>query len=270
MGRKGFTNGPSKLNTVRTFNVRRKGATTLRAGCQPGANRNVIPTACSAALTCSELAFRLIPSASKTSAEPTRLEAERLPCLATFMPAAAATKATAVEILNVAAPSPPVPQVSIEGVEAKDVGVDARDCKTCAIPANSAADTPLPPNQKVFQALIKSRTGGTPVVDVNFNGVRQFEMIVDTGASGTVITQQMASALGVVSVGKARANTASDRNVEFEIGYIDSIEVGGAVIKHVPVAIAPSAALDIGLLGQDFFSNYDVTIKRDIVEFRSP
>ena len=94
-------------------------------------------------------------------------------------------------------------------------------------------------------------------------------MIVDTGASGTVITQQMASALGVVPVGKAKANTASDRNVEFAIGYIKSIEVGGAVIHNISVAIAPSADLEMGLLGQDFFSNYDVTIKRDVVEFRT-
>ncbi len=36
--------------------------------------------------------------------------------LATGTPAAAATKATAVEILKVAAPSPPVPQVSMRGV----------------------------------------------------------------------------------------------------------------------------------------------------------
>lgn len=125
-----------------------------------------------------------------------------------------------------------------------------------------------PTSSGVFQAAIKSRHGGTPVVDVIFNGGEQFEMIVDTGASGTVITQQMASALGVVPMGRAKANTASDRNVEFAIGNVSSIEVGGAVINNVPVAIAPTANLDMGLLGQDFFSNYDVTIKRDVVEFR--
>jgi clan AA aspartic protease (TIGR02281 family) len=125
------------------------------------------------------------------------------------------------------------------------------------------------PTSGVFQAAIKNRHGGTPVIDVIFNGGEQFEMIVDTGASGTVITQEMASALGVVPIGKARANTASDRDVEFAVGKVRSIEVGGAVINNVPVAIAPAANLDMGLLGQDFFSNYDVTIKRDVVEFRS-
>ncbi len=137
------------------------------------------------------------------------------------------------------------------------------------LPVQAPPLLPVPPSQKVFQAPIKNRNGGTPVVDATFNGAGQFEMIVDTGASGTVITQQMASALGVVPVGKAKANTASERNVEFAIGYINSIEVGGAVIENVPVAIAPSADLEIGLLGQDFFSNYDVTIKRDVVEFHT-
>lgn len=123
-------------------------------------------------------------------------------------------------------------------------------------------------NQQVFQAPIKRRASGTPVIDVNFNGDQKFEMIVDTGASGTVITQQTAAVLGVVTVAKAKANTASDTAVEFSIGYVDSIEVGGAILKNVPVAIAPSKDLETGLLGHDFFGTYDVTIKRDLVEFR--
>ena len=85
----------------------------MRAGCQPGANKKVIPTVDNACLTFSEGAFKLIPKASNTSAEPTLLDAERFPCFATGTPAAAAIKATVVEILKVEAPSPPVPQVSI-------------------------------------------------------------------------------------------------------------------------------------------------------------
>ena len=151
------------------------------------------------------------------------------------------------------------------------------------IPDSVVAVTPfplMPPPQTVavgeailgtpqpFQATIKRRAGGTPVIDVTFNNTQPIEMIVDTGASGTVITQQAAASLGVVPVGKAKADTASAKDVEFSIGYVESIEVGGAVIKNVPVAIAPSPDLEIGLLGHDFFGDYDVTIKRDIVEFR--
>lgn len=120
---------------------------------------------------------------------------------------------------------------------------------------------------RVFQARIKRREGGTPVIDVTFNGRQTFEMIVDTGASGTVITEQMAAALNVRIIGKAKVDTASDRDVEVPLAYIDSISVGGASVKQVVVAIGNSA-LTVGLLGHDFFGDYDVTVKRDVVEFR--
>ena len=119
----------------------------------------------------------------------------------------------------------------------------------------------------VFTAPIKRRIGGTPIIDVTFNGNRRFEMIVDTGASGTVITEQMAQLLNVSTIGKAKANTASAKSVEFPIGYVDSMEAGGVKVKKVAVAIAGSE-LDNGLLGHDFFGNYDITIKSNVVEFR--
>ncbi|MEH1940993.1 MAG: retropepsin-like aspartic protease [Nostoc sp.] len=123
------------------------------------------------------------------------------------------------------------------------------------------------PDEAVFTAPIKRRIGGTPIVEVTFNGQQQFEMIVDTGASGTVITQQMADALGIVPVGRAKANTASSRAVEFPVGYVNSMAAGGVIVNRVAVAIA-GAELETGLLGHDFFGNYDVTIKRNVVEFR--
>jgi aspartyl protease family protein len=120
-------------------------------------------------------------------------------------------------------------------------------------------------NQRVFQARIKRRAGGTPVIDVVFNGNRTFEMIVDTGASGTLITQRMASALGVRPVRTIKAGIADGSIVEFPIGRVQSIGVGGAQVRNVEVAIARQ--MDIGLLGHDFFGNYDVKIKKDVVEF---
>jgi len=122
-----------------------------------------------------------------------------------------------------------------------------------------------PANQKVFQAKIKRRAGGTPVIDVVFNGNKTFEMIVDTGASGTLITQRMASTLGVRPVRTVKAGIADGSIVEFPIGRVQSIGVGGALIRNVEVAIARQ--MEIGLLGHDFFGNYDVKIKKDVVEF---
>jgi predicted aspartyl protease len=119
----------------------------------------------------------------------------------------------------------------------------------------------------VFHAPIVRREGNTPVIRVMFNNSQPFEMIVDTGASGTLITRQMANTLGVVAVAQANVDTASQRNVIFPLGYVQSIEVGGAVANDVLVAVA-GPELDVGLLGHDFFGHYDVTIRENEVEFR--
>ena len=56
--------------------------------------------------------------------------------------------------------------------------------------------TPVEPvDTGVYRIPIKRRSGNTPIIDVTFNGQKTFEMIFDTGASGTLITQSMANAL---------------------------------------------------------------------------
>src|SRR3546814_7457658 len=64
--------------------------------------------------TCSGVRSITAPNASSTSALPDLLDTLRLPCLAIRHPAAAATNIDAVEILNVCAPSPPVPTMSMK------------------------------------------------------------------------------------------------------------------------------------------------------------
>lgn len=105
------------------------------------------------------------------------------------------------------------------------------------------------------------------MIAVTFNGSQTYEMILDTGASGTLITSAMAEALGVQSVGETSVDTASAQNVSFHLGYVDSIEVGGAVANNVLVAMS-GPELSLGLLGHDFFGNYDITIRENEVEFR--
>jgi predicted aspartyl protease len=151
-----------------------------------------------------------------------------------------------------------------------------------SLAASSAPITALPPAQgtsrssdggstsdsgTAFFAPIVRRAGNTPVIAVTFNGSQTYEMIVDTGASGTLITPQMASSLGVRSVGETSVDTASAQGVSFSLGYVDSIEVGGAVAQNVLVAMG-GPELSLGLLGHDFFGNYDIIIRENEVEFR--
>ncbi|MGM3305525.1 retropepsin-like aspartic protease family protein [Anabaena sp. WFMT] len=125
--------------------------------------------------------------------------------------------------------------------------------------------TPPPSTPKVFRVPIKRRSGQTPIIDVNFNGNQVFEMVVDTGASGILITQGMATALKIQPSGTVKASIADGSIVEFKTGNISTIAVSGAVVKNARVAIAPKAM--IGLLGHDFFGKYDVKILEKQVEF---
>ena len=119
------------------------------------------------------------------------------------------------------------------------------------------------PRRGIYRAAIKYYSSGIPVVDVTFNGRERFEMMVDTGASATMITESMAQRLRIKTVGFVEAMTPSGKT-QFNVGYIDSMVVGGGSLQSFPVAIGP-----VALLGHDFFGDCNISIKRDqnIVEF---
>ena len=126
--------------------------------------------------------------------------------------------------------------------------------------------TPNNSDSDVFVVPIKRREGGTPVIDVMFNDRHVFEMLVDTGATWTVISSQMAKTLRVKPKQTLTFQTPSSNSVEFDIAQVSSITTGGIVHEDLYIAIAPS--LDIGLLGQNFYEMYDITIKYSVIEFR--
>lgn len=119
----------------------------------------------------------------------------------------------------------------------------------------------------VFQVPIKRREAGIPVIEVMFNGKHTFEMMLDTGASSTVLTSKMAETMGIKAEGVVLASTPSDDKASFAQGRVASVAVAGIEVKDLSVAISPS--LDLGLLGQNFFANYDIVIKKDKIEFHA-
>ena len=122
-------------------------------------------------------------------------------------------------------------------------------------------------NQKgVYVVPIKSRRGGIPVIDVKFNNRHTFEMMLDTGASDIVITKQMAKTLRVQHYQTVWVSTPSSNRVAMSSGFVYSVGVAELALNNPLVITSPS--MDMGLLGQSFFSGYDMTIKSDVIEFR--
>ncbi|HEY9614962.1 retropepsin-like aspartic protease [Allocoleopsis sp.] len=122
-------------------------------------------------------------------------------------------------------------------------------------------------NPGFFSIPIKGRLDGTPIVEVTFNDHQKFDMLFDTGASKTLITEMMAASLRLPVAGIGTMQVADGSVVIMPIALVQSQEIDGRFRMDVPVAVAPEAA-EFGLLGQDFYKGYDVAIKEDVIEFR--
>lgn len=121
-------------------------------------------------------------------------------------------------------------------------------------------------NSDTIVIPIKKRVGGTPVIEVKFNNKYIFEMLFDTGATMTVITEAMATTLKVDAIGSLPFQTASNDLIFFDVGRVNSASVDGMTNDNMNIAIAPT--LEMGLLGQDFYGMYDITIKSNTIELR--
>src|SRR6266702_484008 len=138
--RAGLVSGPRKLNTVGTPSSRRGEAAWRMAGWNTGGKQKPMPASAMVWATPSGGRLMTTPRASSKSALPQRLEAARLPCLATRRPAPATTMADRVETLKVPARSPPVPTTSTRGPSIWN-GVAAR-LDTAALPVEFSARQP--------------------------------------------------------------------------------------------------------------------------------
>ena len=145
-------------------------------------------------------------------------------------------------------------------IAAKPVSTPKRAAKTATLPPlpAPASETVSAASSSVTVPVVR-RLYGTPIVRVTFNNAKSYEMILDTGASRTLITRTMANELGVVADERMVAATASEAEVVFDLGKVSSIEMGGISLNDARVSIGDSVS--VGLLGNDFLNGYDVTIR---------
>lgn len=109
------------------------------------------------------------------------------------------------------------------------------------------------------------KIGGSFVVQANLNNERTAHLIVDTGASMTVLSTNIAIDLGILGTTDNElltVNTAGG-SVQVNMNYLSLLQVGTAQAKNVAVAIhdLPDIPEQIeGLLGMSFLKHFLVTL----------
>jgi clan AA aspartic protease (TIGR02281 family) len=120
-------------------------------------------------------------------------------------------------------------------------------------------------------AVASRRVGEHLVVDVLFNGKVTEPLLVDTGASQTVISPKVALELGLEGGETVHAILADGKQVEGKLIILDSLAVGDSRVEKTPVVVlaAPGPQAE-GLLGMSFLKNFmfqlDLADKKLILE----
>jgi predicted aspartyl protease len=117
------------------------------------------------------------------------------------------------------------------------------------------------------------------VVPVEINGSGPYELVLDTGATYTCVTESLAAALdlpeqrGAVGIGAGVHGSARVRIVRF-----DSVRVGSAIARDMPGCVLDLSTLEAvgtsvdGLLGLNFLREFDVRLDfgRNVLTLTSP
>jgi len=89
------------------------------------------------------------------------------------------------------------------------------------------------------------------------------QLILDTGATHTVIYRSFARQLNILSLAMGQSKVASGQSVFSEVGKVDSMKVGPIKARDFPVIImsfeGPPVAYS-GLLGMDFLSRVEYVL----------
>ncbi len=126
-------------------------------------------------------------------------------------------------------------------------------------PTNQEPD----PKQDIIIPLKKM--GGSFIVQVMLNKERTAQLIVDTGASLTVLSTTIALDLGILGTTDNELLTVNTAGgpVQVNVNYLSSINIGNAKAENVAVAIhdLPDIPEQIeGLLGMSFLKHFLITL----------
>jgi clan AA aspartic protease (TIGR02281 family) len=105
---------------------------------------------------------------------------------------------------------------------------------------------------------------GLMLAPVSVNGTYGARILVDTGASMTVLGTSVLKELGIAVPASARRlsfRIADGRVVQRPVVRLASLRVGDMTVEDIDVAVAEWSPPGVGLLGQDFLGHFRVTLE---------
>jgi clan AA aspartic protease (TIGR02281 family) len=148
---------------------------------------------------------------------------------------------------------------TVAGVAGKAVYITAKVAGKTAVVAGKGVKTVV--NMATGKHVVKlTRRGNSLTTNVLLNRKARVDLIVDTGATDTVISSSLAKKIGI-SVKKGRdvlCQVADGRNVMGKQINIKEVRVGGAKIYNVQAVVLDSGEMgnSPGLLGMSFLNNF--------------
>lgn len=92
------------------------------------------------------------------------------------------------------------------------------------------------------------------------------DVLVDTGATGVAISQNVADKLKLRSINAVRTNTANGESIGYMV-RLESVQIGGVSATNVSAMIAPGLDGDV-LLGMSFLGRMDVRLYKGEMTIR--
>lgn len=124
--------------------------------------------------------------------------------------------------------------------------------------------TPPPPPPKTKASIPFEKQGSVVIVDATLNRKTTTRLVVDTGASYTMISSATAKELNIDTSRNQRTAPFQTANgtIQAPLVSLDSITVGGIEIKNLTAAIhdIQTDGRVSGLLGLDFLANFRMDI----------
>jgi predicted aspartyl protease len=112
-----------------------------------------------------------------------------------------------------------------------------------------------------------------PVSFVNNGLTAAAHLVMDTGATHTVVYRSFADRLNIITLSKGQSKVAGGHFIHSEVGKVESMQIGPITAKDFAVVILAfegSSPAHGGLLGMDFLSRveYNIDYEKSVIRWK--